>query len=238
MADPDLQPTPRRSPRLQQLLENRSCGVITKEDAMKAGEPPKLYKFKQPGTRGPTSLPAIWFKSMARIGMAATRSRIAAMRSSAQQCSGAVVRQSSSASVFVTIAPDDVPQQQQPAGAEPAGAEPWRVAARRRCARELRALRSTGDRRSAIAARRCALDERAAHERSCLCRAGAPTHGGAWRRQPPLAAAAAGTRRRRWRRLRRDDGGGSRRRQLRAGAVACGVRRAASGKRAGGEQEQ
>ena len=62
----------------------------------------------------------------------------------------------------------------------------------------------------------------------CLCRAGAPTHGGAWRRQPPLAAAAAGTRRRRWRRLRRDDGGGSRRRQLRAGAVACGERRARS----------
>ena len=63
------------------------------------------------------------------------------------------------------------------------------MAARRRCARELRelrALRATGDRRSAIAARRCALDERAAHERPCLCRAGAPTHG-AWRRQPSSA---------------------------------------------------
>ena len=51
--------------------------------------------------------------------------------------------------------------------------------------------RATGDRRSAIAARRCALDERAAHERPCLCRAGPPTHG-VWRRQPPLASAAAG----------------------------------------------
>ena len=205
MADPDLQPTPRRSPRLQQLLENRSCGVITKEDAMKAGEPPKLYKFKQPGTRGPTSLPAIWFKSMTgqdwdgsyeEQSCSYEKQRAAVQRSSSaaeQQC----VR-------FCHHRTDDVPQQQQPAGAEPAraGAEPWRVAARRRCARELRALRSTGDRRSAIAARRCALDERAAHERSCLCRAGAPTHGGAWRRQPPLAAAAAGTRRRRWRRLR------------------------------------
>ena len=31
---------------------------------MKAGEPPKLYMFKKPGTRGPTSLPALWFKKM------------------------------------------------------------------------------------------------------------------------------------------------------------------------------